>query len=308
MIVAGAMALIAAVACGTDDQGDRADATTSTTSSSTTSTTTTVPLASRRPFEVTRVERTYTRTAADGSARELLTEVWVPGGAGPFPLVAFAHGNDGHPRKFHELFDAWTAAGYAVVAPRFPVSADDANRDLAASVADGPQQTLDLEFVTAQVLAEAAAPGELGGRIDPDVVAVAGLSLGGGTALQASYGDCCPGLRPRLVIAFSPVPYETTQGADAAPLLLMHGTKDFSLPYQGSRDYFDTAANRRWFVTMPEAGHAQPYEDTPSPQDALVRSVSIAFLDQFLSGDDAGAARAEAEIAASGLATVESAG
>jgi predicted dienelactone hydrolase len=310
------IAVLFASACSDPGTTTTSDTASSSTAPISRTATTTAPattttgrgIAARRPFESTNVERTYHRTAADGTDRTLVTEVWLPAGPGPFPLIAFAHGNDGHPRKFHQLFAAWASAGYAVVAPRFPVSADDADRDLAASVADGPEQNLDLEFVTAQAIAEFGAPDDGATGIDGTRLAVAGLSLGGGTALQSSYSDCCPGLRPRLVIAFSPVPYQTDQDASAAPLLLMHGTSDLMLPYAGSRDYFDAAKNRRWFVTMPGASHSDPYEDSPSPQDDLVRTVTVDFLDQFLLGDDTGVSRAESDIAASGLATIESAG
>ena len=302
--------LVVGACGGTDDAADPPAPTSIAPASTATTTTTTTPsVVSRRPFTTGHSERTYQRTAADGSTRDLLTEVWLPVGNRPFPLVAFAHGMSGHPRKFHELFEAWAAAGYAVVAPRFPLSAADAGGSLADSVADAPQQALDLEFVTARVLAGSADPADpLHGHIDPDALAVAGLSLGGGTALLASYSGCCPGLTPSVVLAFSPVPFATDQAPDAAPLFLMHGQKDTTLPYSGSRDYFDTAKNRRWLVTMPDAGHAAPYEDDPSAQDDLVQTVSIDVLDQFLLGDDDGVSRAESAVAASGLATIESAG
>jgi len=303
--------LLTAAACGDDPPRDASTASTSAavTVPATTTTTTTEPVQGRRPFETRPLERTYQRTAGDGSVRDLQTEVWVPAGDGPFPLVAFAHGNGGHPRKFRELFAAWTAAGFAVVAPRFPVSADDARSSLAASVADVPQQDLDLQFVVEQVRAESDDPGsEIAGAVDPDVLALAGLSLGGGTVLQTAYGDCCASLRPRVVVAFSPVPFGTDQGADAAPLVLVHGTDDLTLPYRGSRDLMDRAANRRWFVTLQGAGHADPYEDIPGAHDQLVRDVSIDVFDQFLLGDPAGMQRATDAVTTSGLGTVEAAG
>ncbi|MFN8050733.1 MAG: hypothetical protein U0Q22_04825 [Acidimicrobiales bacterium] len=265
----------------------------------------------RRPFGVNHLDRVYRRTATDGTIRELRTEVWVPLGTGPFPVIAFAHGNDGNPNKFHQLFAAWATAGYVIVAPRFPVSADDAGRNLADSVADGPEQNLDLQFVVVQALADDRAESTKQDRprtLDEDRLAIAGLSLGGGTALQTSYTDCCPAVRPRLVIAFSPVPYATHQAATAPPLLLVHGTADRSLPYQGSVDYFGTAANRRWFVTLDGASHADPYEDSPSPYDRLVRDVSLGFLDQFLLGAGGGVTAATEAVTVSGLGSIQSAG
>jgi len=277
-------------------------------SSTTPSSTTTIAIVQRRPFEVTHVERTYVRTDDQGLQRTLLTEVWSPAGDGPFPVIAFAHGMDGHPNKFHELFGAWAAAGYVVVAPRFPASAGDANVDFVGSMADSPQQPFDLDFALTAALAESDGnDSEFAGRLDPGNVAVAGLSLGGGTALVASYGDCCPTLRPRLVMAFSPVPFATTQAPGAPPLLLIHGRSDFTLPYQGTADYFATATAQRWFVTLENGAHSFAYEDTPSEHDAVVRDTTIAFLDTFLLGDADGLARAEAAVAASGNASIQSA-
>ena len=39
--------------------------------------------------------------------RLLPTDVYLPAGSGPFPFVAFAHGLNGHPRKFTQLLTAW---------------------------------------------------------------------------------------------------------------------------------------------------------------------------------------------------------
>lgn len=306
---------VATVGCSGDDSADEVSTVSSTEPTadstgaertSTTTTTTTEPIADRRPFVATKQALQYTRTTDGGVARVLETDLWYPDGDGPFPLVAFAHGNDGHPRKFSQLFTAWAEAGYAVVAPRFPVSADDAGQDLATSVADAPQQDLDLDFVVQQVRADSAA-GAVPVTIDPDRLVVAGLSLGGGTALRSSYSDCCPNLRPSLVIAFSPVTYATTQEPDAPPLLLVHGTADLSLPYSGTVDYFATSTVRRWFVTLDNGSHADPYEDTSSPFDDLIVRMSIGWLDEYLYDDTTGVSRASAEIEASGTAHLQSA-
>src|SRR4051812_31479398 len=39
----------------------------------------------------------------DAPTRTLVTEVYVPGGKGPFPLVVMAHGNLGNPGKLSQL-------------------------------------------------------------------------------------------------------------------------------------------------------------------------------------------------------------
>ena len=77
------------------------------------------------PDEVVTLVDESRRTPAHGTfaeepARVLETHLWLPRGAGaPSPLVVFAHGWVGHPRKFTRLFSAWREAGYAVAAPAF---------------------------------------------------------------------------------------------------------------------------------------------------------------------------------------------
>src|SRR3954463_11081764 len=50
--------------------------------------------------------------ARSAPVRTLVTEVYVPRGKGPFPLVMFAHGNAGNPGKLTQLLSAWARAGY----------------------------------------------------------------------------------------------------------------------------------------------------------------------------------------------------
>ena len=53
-----------------------------------------------RPTE----DPTADRSAPD---RTLVTEVYVPGGKGPFPIVLLAHGIAGNPGKLSQLLEAW---------------------------------------------------------------------------------------------------------------------------------------------------------------------------------------------------------
>ena len=47
--------------------------------------------------------------AGNAPARTLRTDVYVPSGKGPFPVVLMAHGIDGSPGKFTQLLGAWQA-------------------------------------------------------------------------------------------------------------------------------------------------------------------------------------------------------
>ena len=290
--------------------GSSATATTATARATATATTTTQPpalrISSGRPYATHTAEVAAQRTADDGSARSLLTTVWSPNGDGPFPVIAFAHGNAGHPRKFSRLFAAWSEAGYVVVAPRFPVSADDADRDLPAALRDAPQQPTDLAFVLGLAIAGDLTPELPAGRIDPKRIAVAGLSLGGGTALALAFGDCCPTLKPSVVIAMSPLRFPAVIPDGRVPLVLIHGDADGTLPYADSVALDAAASGRRWFITLTGASHSPPYEDSTSAHDGLIPSITVAFLDALVLDDATALERAVDHIETSGIATVAS--
>ena len=52
-----------------------------------------------------------TAEADERPERELSTHLYEPAGDGPFPLIVFAHGLNGHPRKFTQLHTAWAEEG-----------------------------------------------------------------------------------------------------------------------------------------------------------------------------------------------------
>src|SRR5690242_18539158 len=58
--------------------------------------------------------------------RSLDTVVRYPAVGGPYPLIVFAHGYALTPATYRRLLLAWTAAGYVVAAPAFPLEKADA--------------------------------------------------------------------------------------------------------------------------------------------------------------------------------------
>lgn len=239
---------------------------------------------------------------ADGTVvapeRTLVTDVYVPRGEGPFPVIAFAHGLVGHPRKFRtQLLARWAEAGYVVAAPAFPLTNDEAPAVDAGGYADQPA---DLVFVLDRVLATVP-------EADPGRVGVAGFSLGTSTALAVGFNTCCRDPRVDAVGAFSTLrpPFDGEYEFSGRPLLLVHGTGDPALPYAGTAELFALAAPPKFLFGLDDATHAPPFEDAPSPHDELVASLTVEFWDAYLLGDPGARERLARTRPGGGLARVE---
>jgi dienelactone hydrolase len=288
-----AFGVVARVLAGCGDGGGGSGQTAATTATPTSgSPTTTVP--ERTAVEhltLDLVDRTRATPAGAGlpgsDRRELVTEVHLPVGTAPFPFIAFSHGLDGHPRKFTELFQAWAEAGYLVAAPAFPLSNDEVPGE--STFTDLAEQPGDISFVIDQVLeASEGSSGPLAGQVDADRIGVAGLSLGGATTYGVAFNDCCRDERPRAALVMDAARLALPGEFDLAtglPLLVMHADDDQTLPYADSESAYDEASAPKWFITLHEAVHAEPYENTPDPADELVRAATIAFWDLYLRDD-----------------------
>jgi dienelactone hydrolase len=240
--------------------------------------------------------------------RRLVTHVYLPAGRGPFPFIAFAHGLNGHPRKFTELLGTWAEAGYAVAAPAFPLSNDEVPGE--ATFADLAEQPGDISFVIDQMLAlseDSQSP--VFGTVDPERIGVAGLSLGGATTYGVAFNDCCLDERPiaamvldgaRLAVGGE---FDLTRGL---PLLIVHADEDYALAYSEAADAYADAVAPKWLVTLHEFAHAEPFEDTVDPADDLVHAVTVAFWDRYLDGDEGAEERLVAAVAPATLATLAS--
>jgi len=244
----------------------------------------------------TLVDNSRPTAALDGTGveasdhRTLATTFTFPDGPGPFPLIAFAHGNGGHPRKFSQLFGAWAAAGFVVVAPAFPLSNDEVPGT--TSVFDLPRQPGDLSFAISAALRMTDEPGNvLQGKVDPEEIGVGGLSLGGATTYMVAFDECCRDPRIDAAIVMDGF-HPDVSGMDLTgglPLLIMHADADPVLPYAQAEEAFTLAAPPKYLVTIHEAVHSAPYEDPPDPADQMVADTTTAFWRLYLQGD-AGAA------------------
>jgi len=203
---------------------------------------------------------------------------------GPFPLVVFGHGYAVTPVVYGRLLRAWTAAGYVVAAPVFPL--ENANAPGGPDEADLVNEPADLRFVITQLLAAAATPGNpLQGMIDPSRIAVAGHSDGAETALAVAYDHRFRDPRVRAAVILSGAEISHTgrylfpPGSPA--LLAVQGTADRLNPPQFTYAFYDVAAQPKFLLALLGARHLAPYT-YEQPQLGIVERVTIAFLDRYL--------------------------
>lgn len=309
-LTAAAVLLAAAASCGGDDGPDETPGASPGTDTS--------EEAEGRPFAVETLSTTFvdeTRPSEDPSGtrsaptRTLDTDLYVPDGPGPFPLVVHLHGFDGHAGKYTELLTAWAEAGYVVAAPTFPLTNDlDAGTGVFGDYTDQPA---DVAFVIEQVLELSSDDHPvLAGRVDEDRIGVSGHSLGGITAYGLVYNDCCQdgwGERIDAVTVMSglPLDFDGSYTFEGAPLLLILTTGDPVVPYDQAVATYDDAASPKYLLRLDSAEHSAAYEDTPSDHDEVVRDATVAFWDLHLHGDGSAASRLDAAADTQGSAELD---
>jgi len=247
------------------------------------------------------------RPTGTTSGRVLPTDIYIPGGTGPFPMIVHAHGLAGNSGKFSELLSAWSQAGYVVVAPNFPLTTDAIPPDQ-RQVTDVVQQPADVRFITDQVLAMNQPGGSLEGLIDPDRLGISGLSLGGATTYAKLFHPCCVDDRFRSAVLMSAFLYPQPGGDFAFdrqfPILVFAGTADLAIPYAVQQEAIGQLPGPTWAVTLTDGNHSGPFENTPSPHDQVVVDTSLDFWAGTLRDDAAALERIPTTATVPGLATV----
>lgn len=308
LFIAAVVAAAGVAACGGDGNSGNSSAT-APGSTDTSTTTTTTPLGTGDGTTTMRTE-TFTdpsRPTGDTPGRVLPTDIYVPGGTGPFPMIVHAHGLAGNSQKFSELLSAWSKAGYVVVAPNFPLTSDAIPNDQ-RRVEDVVNQPADLRFVTDQVLEMNQQGGALAGLIDPDRLGLSGLSLGGATAYAKLFHPCCVDERFRSAILMSaftfPMPGGEFTWGRRFPVLVFSGTADTSIPIAVQQQAIDQLPGPTWAVTLADGTHAWPFENTPSPHDQLVIDTTLDFWAGTLRDDAAALTSVTAAATVPGLSSV----
>lgn len=219
--------------------------------------------------------------AATAGGRLLRTVIRFPDapGAGPFPLVVFAHGYATSTAAYATLLDDLAAAGYVVAAPELPVTStlygDDAgDREPDAQVAD-------VSFVVSSVLGLAAGDGPLHGVVRDGPVAVIGHSDGGITAAAAAFASRVRDPRVAAAVVLSGARDDfggTWFPAGGPALLAVHGDADTVNPFASSQTLYasDRSGSPRYLVRVRGGGHTDAFLSDRT------RPALVVLIDDFL--------------------------
>ena len=202
---------------------------------------------------------------------------------GPYPLIEFSHGFTANGPSYTSLLRQLAAAGYVVAAPTFPLSSRGAPGG--PSGADYTNQPADVSFVISEMLRlNGDAASLLRGMVDPDKVAVAGHSLGAMTTLGVAFNSCCTDARIKAVVPISGIeaafPGGTYVYRSGAPLLLIHGDADATVPYRGSENAYRAASAPKFLLTIVHGPHNLFFGAAGS----VIVKVMLDFFDHYLKG------------------------
>ena len=223
------------------------------------------------------------------------------------PLVVFATGFGGNSTNYAPLYDHWVRAGFAVAAPTFPLSRNDAPGG--ASANDLQSQPGDVRFVLDRVLAESKQRGSpLHDLVDPKRIGLAGKSLGAITALLDGYDPAEHEPRFRAVLAMTGLAMNSVRfDRYDTPLLLVHGDADTTVPIQGSIDAYAGAQPPKFFVTVFGSTHTSAFDGGTAPASVVVNRTTTDFLDAYVKRERDAIGRLERDGDVAGVAAIQAA-
>jgi dienelactone hydrolase len=248
------------------------------------------------PYEIETYDETFTDTSRGtpelagtgvpaSDERTLITTVRAPIGEGPFPLIVFSHGVNGHPDKFGRLLDAWAAAGYVVAAPAFPLSSDRVPGE--ATVFDLGEQSGDVVFLLDELLARSHEPGDpLQGAIDNERIGLGGLSLGAATTYTTAFGAGYSDERIDAVVALSGLAVPVEDSNLDMPAFVAHSDDDPVLRYDSAVEMYEGFRGPAYMMTVFNGSHALAYEDNGHPTGPIIDLATTRFWDRYLKGDN----------------------
>jgi len=218
--------------------------------------------------------------------RTLPTTIWYPAppARGPFPLILFSHGLLGLPSDYEAIATRWSAAGFVVVAPAYPLTSRASPQ---VQPLDVPNQPADASFVLTAVLRLAERPADpFHGLLDGSRIVAAGHSAGAITTVGL-FTTCCRDARllAGIVLAGNSLGYTNHFAGRPAPILFEHGDNDPIVPYWTGRMLWEALPWPKAFVTLQGQGHIDPYLLPSSPGFAVVAATTTDVLRWSVSSD-----------------------
>lgn len=213
----------------------------------------------------------------------------------PSPMIVFAHGFAANPQVYAALLIHWAAAGFVVVAPLFPLTGTTTPGGPDAG--DVVNQPADMSFVMDSVLKlSTETSGTLSGLVDPNEIGAAGHSNGAITTVGLVANTCCRDKRIKATAVLSGTMEAFPRGryvfADTPPLLVVHGTADQLIPYEGGVDIFNAALGPKGLLTIKDGNHMSTAALVPTSSQSVMTATTD-FFDAYLRGDKVALARLE---------------
>jgi predicted dienelactone hydrolase len=228
--------------------------------------------------------------ASPASASGRSEERNVPAQPGDHPLVVFSHFSGGGRRSATYLTTHLASHGYAVAAldhselvapelgPRPGESAPDRARRIDAVMAS---RVPDVRLLLSALNGPPPLAGLDGIGLDPELIAVAGHSFGGWTALAAPESEP----RVRAVVALAPggssrpvpgvLPLTLAFGwKTVVPVLILTGDRDVPVPLSGVQDIFERAPEPKRMFVLHGADHEHFADDAETSHEA-VRAMTL---------------------------------
>lgn len=203
-------------------------------------------------------------TYAGAPQRRLISHVWYPTvagsgsndpAAGLFPLIGYGHGYFSNRLEGEAVGSHLASHGYVMVSVDFPLSNGGAPGG--ASIGDMTNQPGDLAFVMAQV-ENGGVGANIAAIVDRSRRGIAGLSLGGGTALIAAYHPKWHIENIQAVVAYAPASCFFGPGlfTRSVPFLILSGDRDLLVRLEdGPQRAFEAAQPPISLVTLHGGNH-----------------------------------------------------
>jgi predicted dienelactone hydrolase len=210
----------------------------------------------------------------DALGRTVTAKIYLPADSGAkAPVVLFSHGLNALPSDYQALFQRWTIAGFAVVAPAYALTHRGASPLKADDLTNQPADAI-------STLDRALASADLANRLDGSNVVAAGHSEGALTTAGLFTACCCdPRLAGGIILAGNDLGFQRDGfSGSPAPLLFVHGDADPLIPIALGGATYARVPWPKGFITLAGAAHIPPYLGGDSPAADVVNATCSDFL------------------------------